>query len=158
MLLNLFLVFSFNLLHMKQYPCVTARTECASWLQPLILFVSTKVAEMRIATMNIEQKQRKPVVSRKPFIGALLIGLFLFILAMANFESLHRLVHTEAKNADHQCAVTLLASGQVDASPATEILDATTLNISSTFALPEIFVLPAADYSLLPGRAPPTFL
>lgn len=49
--------------------------------------------------------------------AALLLGLQLSVLGMVTSGTLHRMVHPNASSAEHHCAATLFASGQVDAAP-----------------------------------------
>jgi hypothetical protein len=93
----------------------------------------------------------------KSVASVLCLALFLFLQTLAAAPVLHQLFHDNAGQADHHCAVTLLAQGQIDAAPASDF-----------FALPppilveapasQTPILIAADYRLLPGRAPPSFL
>jgi len=89
--------------------------------------------------------------------AALLLGLLLSVLGMAASTTLHKFVHPNATNADHHCAATLLASGQVDAA-------------SSSVAIPAIALVPIApnkfvvsapslpSFNLSLSRGPPALL
>jgi hypothetical protein len=44
----------------------------------------------------------------------LLLALFLSVLAVAQSESLHRALHADSDDPNHQCAVTQFQSGQVE--------------------------------------------
>jgi len=107
--------------------------------------------------MSTMRKQWRKFLHSKPLLASGLLALFLLVLAMAQSGTLHRLVHADAANPDHQCAVTLLATGQIDVAAATATVPAAA---PATFALalPEAPLLAVADYSLLPGRAPPSSL
>ena len=59
--------------------------------------------------------------------GVLLLGLFLSVLALTQSATLHKAFHPTAGQSDHQCAVTLLAAGHVDASPSAVTVSATPL-------------------------------
>jgi len=50
---------------------------------------------------------------RQPVITVLLMALLLILNVMAAVPALHELVHRDADQADHQCAVTLFAHGNV---------------------------------------------
>jgi hypothetical protein len=89
--------------------------------------------------------------------GSLLLGVFLFGLALAYSESLHQLVHADAGKPSHQCVVTLLAGGQIDAVPAAISIEFTSGAVS-LFAWPDTPVFQSPSYSLPPGRGPPALL
>lgn len=86
--------------------------------------------------------------------SAFSLGLFLFLQALVICPGLHELVHHDANEPDHDCAVTLFSHGHVDAASAVVILlpapERVIFNPSSPAA---IFV--STDLRLLPGRGPP---
>jgi hypothetical protein len=98
-------------------------------------------------SMKVFRKQRRSA-------SALLLGLFLSLQAMAVLPALHALVHHDAAEPGHECAVTLFSHGQVDASTtaAPVVCAPTTLVFSQS--LPEIIFV-STDVRLLPGRGPP---
>ena len=59
--------------------------------------------------------------------AALLLSLFLSLVAVAASATLHRAIHPNANQPDHHCAATLLASGQIDAVATATILPAVSL-------------------------------
>jgi hypothetical protein len=86
----------------------------------------------------------------------LLVGLFLWIQALAVLPALHALVHHDASDPGHECAVTLFAHGQVDASnPVVMIVCAAARPMIGPSIPAVIFV--STDVPLLPGRGPPAF-
>ncbi|NOS70377.1 MAG: hypothetical protein HOP33_10655 [Verrucomicrobia bacterium] len=94
----------------------------------------------------------------KRIISVLLLGLFLFVLAMTQFESLHHAVHADSQQPSHHCAATMLAGGQVDAPPPSGV---------NVVVSPVVFVVeftqPSAifvsfDFTLLPSCGPPAIL
>ena len=89
--------------------------------------------------------------------GSLLLGVFLFGLALTYSESLHQRVHADAGKPGHQCLVTLLAAGQIDAVPAAISIQPTPCAVS-LFAWPDTPVFRSPAYSIPPGRGPPTLL
>lgn len=97
--------------------------------------------------MNVIRKHR-------PTVASLLLGCLLTVQAMAAFPALHALVHPDADDPAHECAVTLFCHGQVDASPsAVPILPAPEL---VTFTeLPPQVVFVSTDVRLIPSRGPP---
>ncbi|MCW5553592.1 MAG: hypothetical protein KIS67_15710 [Verrucomicrobiae bacterium] len=107
--------------------------------------------------MNVTREPTRKPLCNKPLKAGLLLGLLLFVLAMAQFKALHHFLHTDAAAPDHQCAVTLLTSGQVDsASPEVQVAVITSIVVACPQPAP--LLLPVADYSLLPGRGPPASL
>jgi hypothetical protein len=86
--------------------------------------------------------------------SAFLLGLLLSLQAMAVFPALHALVHHDACDPDHECAVTLFTHGQVDASTtAVAVVSAPAVPVFNQEPPGIIFV--SADIRLLPSRGPP---
>ena len=90
----------------------------------------------------------------KSFVAVLLIGLVLFMAALASSEALHKLVHHDANEAGHECAVTLFAHGHVDSTTCDIPIVIPTGWIETTPHL-EFFVFCAVIENLPLGRAPP---
>jgi hypothetical protein len=92
---------------------------------------------------------------RIPF-GILSILLVLLVNLLAAAPELHHLVHADASHADHQCAVTLFAHGQMDSAStsvpvtAPQFFATVSQQIEASVFRPAIEHLPA-------GRAPPIF-
>jgi hypothetical protein len=83
-----------------------------------------------------------------------LLALFLLLQAMAALPALHALVHPDAADPDHECAVTFFAHGQVDApDTAAPVFHAPAPPVFSQ-PLPRVIFV-SADIRLLPGRGPP---
>jgi hypothetical protein len=93
----------------------------------------------------------------KPRLACLLFGLFILLQAQAASASLHKLFHPAAGSQNHHCVVTLLSDGQVEAHQPDSALAASSVLIVDD-ASPQILLLIALDYRLLPGRAPPSVL
>ena len=90
--------------------------------------------------------------------AGLLLGLFMFLLAMTHFESLHRAIHADARQPNHQCAVTMLQAGQVDAPPASAVsLMLSPVAVVTAFS-PPAAVFVSFDFTLLPSCGPPALL
>ncbi len=87
-------------------------------------------------------------------LASLLIALVLLLDAMAACPALHELIHHDADEHGHQCAVTLFAHGQVD-SVTVEVAPVVTVPFIET--TPRIVVTAfCSSVELLPaGRAPP---
>jgi hypothetical protein len=86
--------------------------------------------------------------------SALLLGLFLFLQALSISPALHALVHSDAAEAGHECAVTLFTHGQINASATAVPIVCTATRVIFCQSPPQaIFV--SADVRLLPGRGPP---
>jgi hypothetical protein len=88
------------------------------------------------------------------FIASLLSGIVLLVNAMAACPSLHELLHADAGQVGHQCAVTMFTHGQVD-STSFDVPVVAPLPVIQTvsFAYSSVFC-PAIQY-LPAGRAPP---
>jgi len=106
---------------------------------------------------------RLQVVSRhfklhgKAVFAALLVALVLLLDAMAACPSLHELVHQDANSAQHQCAVTLFAHGQVDSASVDVSTAAPLISVETTPQF-ELSVFAPAIADLPAGRAPPVFV
>jgi hypothetical protein len=89
-------------------------------------------------------------------LAVLLMGLVLFVAALASSESLHKLIHHDADEAGHECAVTLFAHGQVD-SPVVEVAAIIPVAPVEFLPLTSVSVVNALVETLPPGRGPPVF-
>jgi hypothetical protein len=89
--------------------------------------------------------------------SALGLAIFLFLQTLAAAPVLHQLFHDNAGQPDHHCAVTLLAQGQIDVA-AVSIFAALPSSLLAEAPGHQSPILIAADYRLLPGRGPPSFL
>jgi len=89
--------------------------------------------------------------------SALLLGLFLSVLAMASSATLHKVVHPNATQADHSCAATLLSSGQVDSAPSLAVVASVPLVPLVANRL-EISFPSVASFNLPLSRGPPALL
>ena len=109
--------------------------------------------------MRTKSTQEVPAnaARRRRLAGSLLLGLFLFGLALTYSESLHHRLHADAGKPGHQCVVTLLATGQIDAVPAAISVQPSSGAVS-LFAWPGTPVFESPSYSLPPGRGPPVRL
>jgi hypothetical protein len=110
--------------------------------------------------MRMKSTQEVPAnaARRRRLAGSLLLVLFLFVLAMTQFESLHHLVHADSKQPNHSCAVTMLRGGQVD-TPLPCDVDAVVSSVVFVVAFTQpspIFV--SFDFTLLPSCGPPAIL
>jgi hypothetical protein len=92
----------------------------------------------------------------KPVVSVLLIALVLLLNALAACEPLHKLIHHDADQPDHECVVTMFAHGHVD-SASCDVPVVMVLALIPTTA-PIVFSVPGtAIQNLPPGRAPPFF-
>jgi hypothetical protein len=98
-------------------------------------------------SMKVLRKKRRSA-------SALLLGLFLSLQAMAVLPALHALVHPDASDPAHECAVTLFSHGQVDASSTIVPAICAPASLVFTESLPGIIFV-STDVRLLPGRGPP---
>jgi hypothetical protein len=89
-------------------------------------------------------------------LSGLLVLLLLLLNALAASPSLHELIHKDADKADHNCAITLFAHGQVDSASGDVPVTLPTAWIKTAPSI--IFSVPStAIENLPPGRAPPVF-
>ena len=101
--------------------------------------------------------QSRNALRRKPVIAGALLALFLFVLAMAQFKTLHRYCHEEADQTQHQCVVCTLKSGLVDTALVhVAVIPPQTVAVSEP--APAITFVSSADHTLLPSRGPPALL
>ena len=87
--------------------------------------------------------------------GGLLLGIFLFILAVANCEPLHHWFHPDEASPSHHCVVTLQARGQIDVAPAIVQVQPAFVVVVTLAPWSAAPLLQSPAYSLLPGRGPP---
>lgn len=85
--------------------------------------------------------------------------IFLVLLCglLSSSPTLHEIIHPDAHDAHHECAITVFAHGQVDLTDGGPILAAPVFLEFQAAALVESAVLSSSDYLILPGRAPPVF-
>jgi len=83
------------------------------------------------------------------------LALFLTLQLFADSSALHRAIHHDAASPDHQCVITLLAQGQVNAVDPVPMLVA--FVAATFFLLPLISsaVLSSFEYRFAPSRGPP---
>jgi hypothetical protein len=95
--------------------------------------------------------------NRRHWMAATLLGVFLSVLALTLSEAWHRALHDEACKPSHQCAVTMLQSGQVE-TPVVTIVPV--IATTATFvSLPvEDKFAPSVDLALPPSCGPPALL
>ena len=90
----------------------------------------------------------------KPALAALLVGLVLLIDAMAACPALHEMIHKDADEADHHCAVTMFAQGKVESATCEIIIPEPTVLIETVQYFTFSIFSPAIE-NLPQGRAPP---
>jgi len=83
------------------------------------------------------------------------LSLFLAIYAMAAVPALHQLLHHDANDPSHECAVTLFLGGQVHC-PGTDVAAIEPLPVLISPAPARCADFVSADVRLLPGRGPPS--
>jgi hypothetical protein len=91
----------------------------------------------------------------KPLTGGLLVAFVLLLNAMAALPALHEFFHADAGRADHQCAVTFFAQGQMDAADVAVAAIVPPV-VVELFSIPATLVFSSAVETLPPGRAPPS--
>jgi len=102
---------------------------------------------VRLITRHFRQPGRAVIAS-------LLTGLVLLLNAMASSPSLHEWFHADAGESGHQCAVTLIAHGQVD-SASVDVPVVVPLTLVETISSVAVSVFSPAIDNLPAGRAPP---
>lgn len=89
--------------------------------------------------------------------AALGLGVFLLLQAMVALPGLHQLIHSDASISGHECAVTLFAHGQVNASDtAVPVIQSAPPAVFTQSWREAGFV--STDVRLLPSRGPPSGL
>jgi hypothetical protein len=88
-------------------------------------------------------------------IAALLVALVLLLDAMVACPGLHEMIHADADQAGHECAVTMFIHGQVDSAVVlvAAILPAAPIEFSP---LPATALFHTRMDALPPGRGPPS--
>ncbi len=83
------------------------------------------------------------------------LALFLVLQVFTSSETLHKLIHPDADSADHQCAITMFAHGQVNS--VETVVTVSVLVAAIFFFLPALqsAVFSSFDYCLSSSRAPP---
>jgi hypothetical protein len=89
-----------------------------------------------------------------PTLAASLVGLILLLDAMAACPALHEMIHKDADEADHHCAVTMFAQGKVDSVTCEIIVPEPTVLIETTQYFTFSIFSPTIE-NLPQGRAPP---
>ena len=87
-------------------------------------------------------------------LGGLLTGLVLLLNVLAASPSLHEWFHADAGQGEHQCAVTLFAHGQMDASAVEVAAVSPLVSVATVPQIPFTAFTPAIE-NLPAGRAPP---
>lgn len=83
------------------------------------------------------------------------LALFLTLLLFADSSDLHRAIHHDAASPTHQCAITLLAQGQVNAAEVPVLLVAFVAATFFLLPLVQSAVLSSFDYRFALSRGPP---
>ena len=89
-------------------------------------------------------------------LAALLVGLVLLLNAMAVAPALHELIHKDADEPGHECAVTLFAHGHIE-SPVCDVPVVLSAAFVTTTPLLIFPIFSSVIENLPPGRAPPSF-
>jgi hypothetical protein len=103
--------------------------------------------------------QQCSVISRiaKPALAGFLVLVLLFLGTLAASPTLHQWFHPDANAPSHDCVITLFAKGQVSAATVAPLLVGLVILFGGVALLPEMLVLPSADYRFSSSRAPPFF-
>ena len=87
---------------------------------------------------------------------SLLLGLWLATVMVGAWPQLHRLLHQNSEDAQHQCLITQLNKSLVLAAPPAGFPLGLDQNGVELPRAPRPAALAAADYRLSPSRAPPS--
>lgn len=90
----------------------------------------------------------------KAAVGCLLVCLILLLDAMAVCPALHELLHKDAAQPGHECAVTIFTHGKVDTATVDVPVFVTTIALGAMPPI-EFSVFSTSVEYLPPGRAPP---
>jgi len=90
----------------------------------------------------------------KAALASLLVGMIVFLDAMAACPTLHELIHHDADKPGHECAVTMFAHGKVDSAAVDVSLPVPTVSVEVEPQI-EFSVFSQAVENLPLGRAPP---
>ncbi|MGA2800770.1 MAG: hypothetical protein ABSE97_00120 [Verrucomicrobiota bacterium] len=90
-------------------------------------------------------------------LAVLLVGLVLLLNAMVACPALHELIHKDADEHDHHCAVTMFMHGQVESTTCDIPVVTPTISIEATSQV-EFFTFSTAIENLPQGRAPPAVI
>jgi hypothetical protein len=102
----------------------------------------------------VQNKARHFSSGFKTTFSVLLVAVVALMLTLAANESLHKLLHADAGNASHTCAVTLFAHGQVDSTTVEISVSLPQCAIEITAPL-VVSVFASVIENLPAGRAPP---
>jgi hypothetical protein len=83
------------------------------------------------------------------------ISIVLLLSVFGASPSLHKLIHPDADNVDHHCAITLFAKGHATPATVTEGLSIVIVLFGGVALLAANFIPSATDYCFSASRAPP---
>ena len=99
------------------------------------------------------QTLRVPIIRWASVAAVILMVLFCGLLSSS--PKLHAIIHPDANDQHHQCAITMVADGHVDLTDGGQNLAPPIVFESRASVYFESAILSSSDYLLLPGRAPP---
>src|SRR2546423_6160677 len=101
----------------------------------------------------------KSSTSTRVLVAVVASAAFLWTLALSVSPQLHERIHSDANQVNHSCAVTFIASGTCDHSPASPLLSvpAPTSESSQLLELDSVWVQPVFLSAHLFAHAPPAF-
>ena len=118
---------------------------------------SIPITRSRFRVLILQLVERHLKKFGRPSLALLLAALVLLLNLLAASPSLHERFHSDAGHAEHQCAVTLFAHGQVDSADAAPPLLKPEPAIFHSVSWTET-ILVSTDIHILPGRGPPALL
>jgi len=87
-------------------------------------------------------------------LAVLLVGIVLLLDAMAVCPALHEMIHKDADETDHHCAVTTLAHGKIESATCEVVIPEPTVIVEKVRHFTFSIFSPAIEH-LPQGRAPP---
>jgi hypothetical protein len=121
---------------------------------PVVCRVFARRHNLLKMTMRSIRKMLKQGSNWSRALAAVLLLLFLSLSALSASPALHEKLHSDARNPDHHCAITLLTHGHVDV-PFCDNPICLALNPGSYAPSFDLSVCGDAIEFLPPGRGPP---
>jgi hypothetical protein len=119
---------------------------------PMIDVKSMKSWNKHVSDAGSIERARRHLL---PSIGALLmLCLFFGLQLLSVSQSLHKLLHADATKAEHHCAITAIAQGQIDHTPVDIAVPLPNICYQVLVA-PARVALADVPFRLLPSRGPP---
>jgi hypothetical protein len=106
-------------------------------------------------TVRLTEKHFRFGQTSKAVLSMVLVLLVLALAALATSSSLHHALHPDSDSHDHQCLVTVFASGQLCGMETVAIVILVAISSVYVELLPDAPSRSLFDYCFAPSRAPP---